>query len=1029
MINNPVTRYSALGLLLFSQTALAKTPLTQGNEALTALTGATIHISPEEQVENATLLVKGKKIYGVVDNDDIPKHALVLDLAGYTLYPGFIDPYADYGIEFKYPKPDNKPPVYEVKQLGAKSGNTAIHAEKDWVDYISPNKAAAAKWVNNGFTSVQSAKLDGIFQGRGVTLSLSEKPANEVIYQSQGKHFMSFHKGSSIMDYPNSLMGSMALIRQTFADTLWYQNNKDKDDFNASSPAFVMNSAWGNLVPLEQQQFIFATDNLNSQLRAGHLMQEHSLSATLLGNGKEYARLNELKGINAPVILPLNFPKAPDVSDRDAERQVTLEQLRHWERAPFNPALLASEAIPFALTLHDTDAKAFWKRLRLAVDMGLSKEDALAALTTEAAQIAGVSELAGKLEKGYIADIVVAKGDLFEDGEIYSVWMQGDETILKPRAEQALIGEYQISFNGLELDLVLEQGKKLSGVLSGGEQEIKLSKPVLKGQRLSFSADLTEAGVEGVGRFVIWFDDNKGSSLHGQLTDAKGAITPVAGTRNTSSTAEDEDKDSKPLPTELVGRLTSPNVAYGLSSLPSAEKLHIKNATVWTSEAEGVLENADVLIKDGEIQEVGQSLRTPSGYKVLDAEGKHLTAGIVDEHSHIAINGGTNEGSDAITSEVRIGDILDPDAIAIYRSLSGGVTTAQLLHGSANPIGGQAQLIKLRWGEDASSLKFKGAPSAIKFALGENVKQSNWGDQFTTRFPQTRMGVESLFRDAFDAAMEHDKARTDYDKLRRSSQRKTLEPKPDLRLQAVAEILKDQRDIHIHSYVQSEILMFLQLAEEYNFDIAAFTHVLEGYKLADELAAQGAGASTFSDWWAYKFEVYDAIPQNACLMNDKGVLTSINSDDYEMQRRLNQEAAKSVMYCGMSETDALNMITINPAKQLGVGDKVGSIKEGKQADLVLWDTHPLSVYAKTQAVWVDGKRYFDRTRNQQETRLLGEERAALIQKLLASPASRKQGELPADKLEPEWHCDTHYNAWGENSHIHSGHNHSSHNHH
>lgn len=1022
MINNPVSRFSALSLLLFAPVGLAKTPLTQGTEPLTALSGARIHVSPDKQFDNATLLIKGKRIYGIVENDDIPAAALVMDMSGYTLYPGFIDPYANYGIEFQYPKSDKKQPVYEVKQLGANSENPAIHAEKAWVNYVSPDKKSAQKWVNNGFTSVQSAKLDGIFQGRGVTLSLSDKPANEVIYQSDGKHFMSFDKGSSPMDYPNSLMGSMALVRQTFADTLWYQGNKDKADFNATSPAWVMNNAWGNLAPLQEQEFIFATDNLNSQLRAAYLMAENALSTTLLGNGREYARLNEIKALESNIILPLNFPRAPDVSDRDKERLISLEQLRHWERAPTNPAILADADINFALTLHDTDAKAFWERLRLAVDMGLSKADALDALTTQAAEIAGIDQLAGKLEKGYIADLVVANGDLFEDAEIVSVWLQGEEQILKPRSDARFMGDFQVRFNDLELDLNLTQGKALSGVFAGGEQEISLTNPQLNGQRLAFSANLSEAGINGISRFVLWFDDAKGSALHGQMTDARGAVSPVAGVRIDSQTAAADAKADSQTAT-LVGRQTLPNVAYGLDSLPQVEKLHIKNATVWTSEDQGVLANADVLIRNGKIYRIGQQLSTPSGYQVLDATGKHLTAGIVDEHSHIAINGGTNEGSDVITSEVRIGDILDPDSIAIYRSLSGGVTSAQLLHGSANPIGGQAQLIKLRWGENANALKFAGAPSAIKFALGENVKQSNWGDDYTKRFPQTRMGVESLFRDAFDAALEYDQAKSAYDKLRRSSQRKTLEPKPDLRLQAVAEVLKGKRDIHIHSYVQSEILMFLELAKAYNFDIAAFTHVLEGYKLADELAAQGAGASTFSDWWAYKFEVYDAIPQNTCLMNNKGVLTSINSDDYEMQRRLNQEAAKSVMYCGMSETDALNMITINPAIQLGVADKVGSIKEGKQADIVLWNTHPLSIYAQTDAVWIDGKRYFDRHRNQTETRRLGEERAALIQKLLQSPASRKQGEMPSDKQEPEWHCDTHYNAWGENSHIHSGHNH------
>ncbi|QSX31107.1 amidohydrolase family protein [Shewanella cyperi] len=996
--------------LPLSAKTLLQAPLTR----LTAITGATLHLSATETLTNATLVIEGNHIKEIIKDGQIPENALVIDLSGYEVYPGFIDPFAEYGIGYEYPKDERERPVYEIKRVGGNADNGSIHAQMQWVDYIEPNKAAADKWTNNGFTSVQTAKLDGIFRGRAAVVSLADKNPSELIYRSQGQQFIAFDKGSSKQDYPRSLMGAMALIRQTFSDVRWYQENKTKLAEQAVISGLEFNSALDALGNLEQQTFLFDTRDLNSQLRAARLLSEQKLKGTLLGNGQEYARLDELKAQSFGLILPLNFPKAPEVADPLVERDVSLAELRHWERAPANPALVANSKLPFAFTQYGiSKAEDFWPRLRQAIAHGLSEADALAALTSSAAELAGVDDIAGRLAPGYMADLVVSRGDLFKDGKIVSVWLQGDEQELSPR--DTLSGQYRLQLDELELTLELETEPKLKGSLSSGEISIELQEPKLVDGRLIFSADLSAAGMTGLSRFSLVFDKD---GVSGRMTDAKGQAQPLAGTAAAAEDLTTADNKNQPpkeqaKPAEpLIGKLTQPNVAFGLEQLPKAERLHIRHATIWTSEAEGILEDADLLLADGKIERIGKQLSTPSGYRVIDASGKHLTAGIVDEHSHIAINGGTNEDSEAITAEVRIGDILNPDEIALYRGLSGGVTTAQLLHGSANPIGGQSQLIKLRWGENAEALKFKGAPASIKFALGENVKQSNWGDKFTSRFPQSRMGVESAIADAFDAARHYESELAQYERLRSSDKKRTLSPRPSTRLDAVLEVLKQQRDVHIHSYVQSEILMFLRLAETYKFKIKAFTHVLEGYKLADELAAHGAGASTFSDWWAYKFEVYDAIPQNACLMTQKGVVTSINSDSFETQRRLNQEAAKSMMYCGMSAEEAWKMVTINPAKQLGVEDKVGSIKVGKSADLVLWDNNPLSVYARTEAVWVDGKRYFDREADANIARAQDEERAALVQKILSADAKRTAGETPKDNNEPQWHCDTHYQAFG-----------------
>ncbi|MFT5705586.1 MAG: imidazolonepropionase-like amidohydrolase [Shewanella sp.] len=997
--------------LAYTCNADANDQLTDNTPKITALTHATLMVEPGRHLENSTLLIKNNKIFGIVQNNKIPEHAYVINLNGYTIYPGFIDPFTNYAIDFEYPQTEITSPVYEIKRIGGNAENGAIHSEKEWFNFVYPNKEKALEWIKNGFTSVQSSNLDGIFRGRGVTLSLADKYANEIIYHAKANHFLAFDKGSSPQDYPESLMGSIALIRQTLSDADWYSENKGKSFSKSQNTIVDFNSALAGLDGLENETIIFDTRNLNNQLRAAQMLSEHKLDAHLLGNGKEYARINELKVFPFSLILPLNFPESPQVGDNDNEREISLARMRHWERAPGNLKVVSDAEIPFALTQHGIEATLFWPRLKQAIDAGLSESAALAALTTDAAEMAGIGEISGRLKPGFMADLVITKGNIFQQGKIHSVWLQGDEHQLIDRNSNLLDKTFQLQVSELTLDLKIDKTDKdkLTGFLASGEQQITLFNLNYHDSRLTFNAEMSQAGFEGVNRFTLWFDEQ---GIHGRMLNKHNAVTSIAGLPTEQVTPMPILKPKQP--TEYVSTLTQPNVAYGRQNPLKSEKLHISNATIWTSDKQGVLEQSDLLISHGEIERIGQQLSTPSGYQFIDATGKHVTAGIVDEHSHIAINGGTNEGTDAITSEVRIGDIINPDDIAIYRALAGGVTTAQLLHGSANPIGGQSQVIQMKWGENASQLKYGLAPASIKFALGENVKQSNWGDQFVRRFPQSRMGVKSLFTEAFNEAQAYQNALDDYQQLRVSEKRRQVAPQPNYRLDAIVEVLAQEREVHIHSYVQSEILMFIRLAEAYKFKVGTFTHILEGYKVADEIAAHGASASTFSDWWAYKFEVYDAIPQNTCLMQDSGVLTSINSDDYEMQRRLNQEAAKSIMYCDMSPENAWNMITINPAIQLGIDKELGSITKGKQADIVLWDHSPLSVYAKVESTWIEGKRYFDRRVDKQMQQKVSEERAALIQKILISQSSEKPlppGEVIDEINEPEWHCDTQYDVW------------------
>ena len=392
--------------------------------------------------------------------------------------------------------------------------------------------------------------------------------------------------------------------------------------------------------------------------------------------------------------------------------------------------------------------------------------------------------------------------------------------------------------------------------------------------------------------------------------------------------------------------------------------IFIQNATIFTV-TQGNIEHGSILIRDGKIAAVGANLKAPDGAAIIDATGQFVIPGIIDCHSHIAVDGSVNEGGPAVSSMANIADVLNPEDISIYDDLAGGVTSANILHGSANPIGGQTIVIKLRWGKPASALPFEGALPGIKFALGENPKRSGFTPPPGTpeRYPASRLGVEEVIRQAFIEATEYKKQWDDYNTRKAAGEQNLVAPRRNEQLEPLVEVMEGKRYVHSHCYRADEILMLIRVAKEFNFKVRTFQHVLEGYKVADEIAASGAGGSTFSDWWGYKVEAYDAIPYNAALMTERGVVVSINSDDAEEARQLNQEAAKSIKYGGMSANDALKLITINPAIQLGIDKRVGSIEVGKDADLVIYNHDPLSVYAVAQKTLIDGQVYFDRQKD------------------------------------------------------------------
>jgi imidazolonepropionase-like amidohydrolase len=824
-------------------------------------------------------------------------------------------------------------------------------------------------------------------------------------------------------------MGSIALIRQTFLDTDWYQKaraalalnpNQEMPEYNRACEAIAeaVNS---------NEPFIFETGDKLSLLRANRVAKEFGRTLINVGYGDEYQRINEIAADKQILIVPLNYPETPQVGSYEDQLDVSLGALRHWELAPSNPATLEKNKIEFAFTTYRLDKKEnFLENLRKAIKRGLSRETALAALTSVPARICGISDVAGTLSQGKIANLFITDKDIFDkEATIYSVWVAGNKKELKPFPEYDFTGSYSLNLDGVPLNLEIS-GKpdKPSGNLSAGEKKFDLNSVELQGAKLLFSAKIDTLGLDGIFRFS---GRKAEKNFEGKVTRPDGTRLDFAASPaekkeeskdsiNTDS-KEGEAKNDKESdePETLISKLTYPNIAFGFEALPKTQDVLIRNATVWTGEKEGILQNTDVLVVGGKIAAVGKTLTAPKSGNVIDATGKHVTAGIIDEHSHIAINGGVNECSDAITCEVRIGDVVDCDDNSIYRQLAGGTTAAQLLHGSCNPMGGQAQVIKLRWGANAEEMKFAGVAPTVKFALGENVKQSNWGDNYSVRYPQTRMGVETIIKDEFQAAREYDAEWASYNAMSSGNKRKTVPPRRDLELDAASDIINSRLFIHCHSYQQSEILMLMRLTEQFGCHVQTFTHILEGYKLAPEMAQHGATASGFADWWAYKFEVYDAIPYNSALMASAGIVTSINSDSDDLGRRLNQEAGKAVMYGGMSQEEAIKLATLNPAIQLKIDNRVGSIKVGKDADFVIWNDHPLSIYAKPVQTWIDGKKYFDIKDDAAMRMAVQTEKEALVQKILARSDGKKKGEGKwgerTNIRKYEWHCDDNTDFW------------------
>ena len=939
-----------------------------------AFTNASIVVNANQTIANGTLLIKDRKIEAVGTGIAIPKGYVTIDLKGKYIYPGLVDAYTTYGMP-DAPRQEfarggggfGRVPVYTSTKPGAYGWNEAIKPEMNAKAIFHADVAKAEDMKKNGFGAVQSLIHDGIARGTSVVVTLGDERDNEVMLNDEAAAHYSFSKGTAATNYPSSLMGSIALIRQTYYDAQWYKNQTA--EYNISLAEFNRTQA----IPQ-----IFEVSDPLMVMRANKIAKEFGKQYIFKTDGDEYRRIDAMKGTGSSFIIPLTFPQAYDVEDPLDARKVSYAQLKDWELAPTNPATMEKAGIKFAITSYGLDnSRDFWTNLRTAIDNGLSEKQALMSLTSIPAEMLGVADKIGTLEKGKMANFIITSDDLFKkENIIYENWIEGRQYVVTRMDVTDLRGSYNFASDALP-------GVSLKIGGTPGEYDVNIARNDADSTRAH--GTITRSGDVVSIYFDLKSKPNGNVRLTGYITNlspltfrGNGVMpdgTDIKWTATYTGPADPGQHRPTPKPDLTVGPVMYPFVAYGNAQLPVAETVLFKNATVWTNEKEGILQNTDVLIENGKIKAVGKNLSAPNA-KVIDATGKHLSPGIVDEHSHIAVAGSVNEGTQAVTAEVRIADVLNPEDINLYRQLAGGVTTSHILHGSANPIGGQTQLIKHRWGVLADDMKFEGSDGFIKFALGENVKGSNFSLSAgpNARFPQTRMGVEQVYVDEFTRAKEYKAARA----VKGNNVRR------DLELDAIVEILDKKRFITCHSYLQSEINMLMLVGDSMGFKVNTFTHVLEGYKIADKLKARDIYGSTFSDWWAYKMEVAEAIPYNGKILHDMGVVTAFNSDDEEMGRRLNQEAGKAVTYGHMSEEEALKLVTLNPAKMMHVENRVGSIKVGKDADVVLWSADPLSIYAVCLKTYVDGIPYWDIDKDAANQKAMKADEERIILKMIAA---------------------------------------------
>ncbi|HLU87806.1 MAG TPA: amidohydrolase family protein, partial [Taishania sp.] len=764
------------------------------------LKNATIIVSPQKTIQNGFIHVENGKIKDIGSILLKNIHAVEIDCKGKTIVPAFIELNSSVGMPPVQIGERSRTPQLESKKESYFSWNDAIRPEFSSASQFKSNPSDFAKLQQAGFGFALTHLQDGIVRGTGSLIALGSHPIDNVMLHPDFSAHFSLEKGSSKQAYPSSQMGSIALLRQNLYDAKWYKTNGKKDARNLSLDALVKQ--------LEKPIF-FSTREAVEILRGQKIANEFGLTFNFVGSGDEYQYLDELKRNAVSLVIPMWFPSAFQVDDPYVNMEIPLKELKHWELAPSNPYLLAKYNIPFCLSFDKNKSeKEFWTHIRKAMERGLSAQQALAGLTTNPAKVLGLQDEIGTLEEGKIASFSVYSDNPFEkDAELLEVWTLEYPKVLKEGSVDGVEGTYSVLVDNktYSLDIIKSNNKFEGKITNAIKKEYELATININGSDIILKIKDSIAGVSGA-HLLHGKMNTKVGVFEGEGTDITGKWIKWNAVKHKKL---DSEKKSKPMKIDssYQQKIWFPNMAYGRDTLPKSKSYVITNVTAWTNENEGIIKNATVVVENGKISYVGTGDRRPVNAIVINGRGMHLTNGIIDEHSHIAISKGVNEGGQSVTAEVSIGDVVRNNDINIYRQLAGGVTTSQLLHGSANAIGGQSAIIKLKWGAKPDDMLIPNAPKFIKFALGENVKQSNWGEDQTVRFPQTRMGVEQVYIDAFTRAKKYheDKAKGEY--------------RVDLELETLSEIINKERFITCHSYIQSEINMLMKVAEMFNFNV------------------------------------------------------------------------------------------------------------------------------------------------------------------------------------------------------------------